>query len=80
MKYIVVSVSKRKIEKEGEANSLAEATAIMKADFMKFFLDYYSEADFDNNVERGSIWDFCDTECWISILPDCDWKVIEVNE
>lgn len=82
MKYVVINVYDRNIIKVGVADTLEEATEIMKNDFINTFLrESYTEEDFKNQVDRFEEWDLRKTSAWLNGNNeyDYDWEIIEVE-
>lgn len=81
-RYVVINTYDREIMKVGVSKTPSEATEIMKTDFMRVFLEYYEEEDFENEVGCGDEWEFNQTEAWLNTqgIVDYDWRIIEVSD
>ena len=79
MKYIVINVCDRDIFDIGVADTLTEATEIMRNDFMEIFLEYYEKEDFENGNYRADEWQFNETIAWLNGRMDYDWRIVEVK-
>lgn len=87
MKYVVINCWEREIYKVGEADTLNEATEIMKADFMKVFADNFSsdeeaESAFNDGDGKHDEWNYdYDTKvAWLNnSRGNYDWVIIEVG-
>lgn len=81
MKYVVIRLYNREIEKVGIALTQIEAKEIMKDDFMSVLEKEYGTDNVKKEADRGEEWDLNENYgcAWLRGSNDYDWNIIEVE-
>ena len=81
MKYVVIRLYNREIEKVGVAPTQIEAKEIMEDDFMSVLEKEYGTDSVKKEADRGEEWDLSENYgcAWLRGSNDYDWNIIEVE-